>query len=211
MVAVTIDDMKYGIIVGSHRKESQSTKVGKYVAERLKSVDVACNTEIFDLRLNPLPLWDESIWTGKGSLVDLWKPYSEQLKSCDAFVVIAPEWSGMVPAGLKNFFLYCKYELANKPAAIFGISSGSGGTYPVAELRMSSYKNTRICYIPEHIIITKVERKLNTVNLPKPKDEDFYIKKRIDFVLKVLSLYGGALKEVWNSEAIDFSEYPYGM
>ncbi len=44
---------------------------------------------------------------------------------------------------------------------IVAVSSGAGGAYPVAELRMSSYKNSRICYIPEQIIIRDVENVLN--------------------------------------------------
>ena len=73
-------------------------------------------------------------------------------------MVIAPEWHGQVPAGLKNFFLICgRAEVGHKPALITTVSSGDGGAYPVAELRMSSYKNNRICYIPEQLIIRNVE------------------------------------------------------
>jgi hypothetical protein len=37
---------------------------------------------------------------------------------------------------------------------IIAVSGGAGGgAYPVAELRMSSYKNSRICYLPEHLIV----------------------------------------------------------
>ena len=64
----------------------------------------------------------------------------------------------MVPAGLKNFFLcFGRNELAHKPGLIVGVSSADGGVYPVAELRMSSYKNSRICYIPEQLIVRNVE------------------------------------------------------
>ena len=77
-------------------------------------------------------------------------PISNKLASSDAFIVISPEWHGMAPAGLKNFFLmWGKGELAHKPALIITVSSGDGGSYPVAELRMSSYKNNRICFLPE--------------------------------------------------------------
>ena len=51
--------------------------------------------------------------------------------------------------------------LAHKPALIIAVSSSDGGAYPVAELRMSSYKNTRICDISEQIIARHVESVLN--------------------------------------------------
>jgi len=55
----------------------------------------------------------------------------------------------MAPAGLKNFFLYAgNTALAHKPAYLVGISASRGGSYPIAELRMSSYKNSYLCYIP---------------------------------------------------------------
>ncbi len=64
-----------------------------------------------------------------------------------------------VPAGLKNFFLmFSRFELGHKPAMIVAVSSGDGGAYPVAELRMSSYKNNRICYIPEQLNLRNVEK-----------------------------------------------------
>ena len=46
-----------------------------------------------------------------------------------------------MPAGLKNFFLlFGQNELGQKPALMVTVSSGDGGAYLVAELRMSTYK-----------------------------------------------------------------------
>ena len=79
----------------------------------------------------------------------------------DELVVMSPEWSGMVPAGLKNFFLLCGADhLAHKPGLIVGVSASLGGSYPIAELRTSSYKNTRLCYIPDHVIVRNVGQML---------------------------------------------------
>jgi NAD(P)H-dependent FMN reductase len=66
--------MKFGVIIGSHRKQSESTKVGKYIASQLKKLDQNGSQEIIDLRNNPLPLWDESKWDQKGKLTEIWKP-----------------------------------------------------------------------------------------------------------------------------------------
>ncbi len=63
-----------------------------------------------------------------------------------------------VPPQLKNLFVFASNrEFAHKPGLIVAVSSGMGGAYPVAELRMSSYKNTRIVWLPDHVIIRKVE------------------------------------------------------
>ena len=86
---------------------------------------------------------------------------------------------------LKNFFLYTKHsELAHKPALIVSISAGRGGSYPVHELRTSSYKNNRLCYIPEHLIIRNVESflKQDSSNIK----ENQFIAQRIEQTLSLL-------------------------
>ena len=66
--------------------------------------------------------------------------------------MISPEWAGMAPAHLKNFLLMCDGgELAHKPAQLIGVSSGMGGAYPIAELRMSGYKNNFLMWLPDHM------------------------------------------------------------
>ena len=94
--------MQIAIIVGSHRKDSQSAKVARFLASQLTGLgDHSC--WICDLGKDPLPLWDEEIgsdapqWSGLTAL-------TEKIDAADAFIMIAPEWHGMVPAALKNFF-----------------------------------------------------------------------------------------------------------
>ncbi len=97
--------MKIGIVIGSHRQASQSAKLGAAVAKSLESLPGCDELFSLDLAGNPLPLWDEGIWNGDEDWRALLAPLMAELESCDGFVVISPEWSGMVPAGLKNFFL----------------------------------------------------------------------------------------------------------
>ena len=73
---------------------------------------------------NPLPLWDEGAWGDDPKWEDLWTPIAGELRSSDGFVIVSPEWSAMVPAGLKNFFLLCGGDLlAHKPGLIVTISA----------------------------------------------------------------------------------------
>jgi NAD(P)H-dependent FMN reductase len=134
------------------------------------------------------------------------------LRLCDAFVIISPEWGGMVPAGLKNFFLYCENsEVGHKPALLVSVSSGRGGHYPIAELRMSSYKNNHLCYTPDHVVVSGVKDVLNDDKMNEENKNDYYIKKRLEYSLNMLVVYAKAFIKIRESENIDFETYPYGM
>lgn len=204
--------MKISIISGSSREASQSEKIGRYIEKTLLDKGLCDDAWLYSLRGNPLPLWDESIWDGDPTWQALLQPISQQLASSDGFVVIAPEWHGQVPSGLKNFFLmWSKGELAHKPALIVTVSSGDGGAYPVAELRMSSYKNNRICYIPEQVIVRNVESVLNDDPAENDADADRYFRERIPYALKILREYGLALGQVRGSGVADLALFKNGM
>ncbi len=204
--------MKISIISGSHRQASQSEKVARFIQGMLESQKLCDSTWLFTLAGNPLPLWDESIWEGDPDWQRQLGPISQQLASSDGFVVVAPEWHGQVPAGLKNFFLmWSKGEVAHKPALIVTVSSADGGAYPVAELRMSSYKNNRICYLPEHVIVRNVERVLNDDAAQNNPDADGYFRERIRYALGILVEYAKALGQVRASGATDLSKFKNGM
>ncbi len=204
--------MKISIISGSHRRDSQSEKVARFIRQTLEQQSICAETWLFSLAGNPLPLWDESIWDADPEWERRLAPLSAELAASDAFVVIAPEWHGQVPSGLKNFFLmWGKGELAHKPALIVTVSSADGGAYPVAELRMSSYKNNRICYIPEQVIVRNVESVLNDDPAENDADADRYFRERITFALRILREYGLALGQVRGSGVADLALFKNGM
>lgn len=204
--------MKISITSGSSREDSQSEKIGRFVQAMLKDKQLCDETWLYSLRGNPLPLWEESIWEGDPEWVERLQPVSEQLASSDGFVVIAPEWHGQVPSGLKNFFLmWGKGELAHKPALIVTVSSADGGAYPVAELRMSSYKNNRICYIPEQVIVRNAESVLNEREADNNPDADQYFRSRFAYALAILREYALALQQVRATGVTDLSQFKNGM
>jgi NAD(P)H-dependent FMN reductase len=204
--------MKITIISGSHRYQSQSEKVANYIAQSLLNQQQATDTEVISLAGNPLPLWDEGIWQGDAQWQTLLNPLSEKLAASDGFVIVSPEWHGQVPAGLKNFFLlWGKNELAHKPALIVTVSTADGGSYPVAELRMSSYKNNRICYIPEHLIIRHVDKVLNADANQNDADADTYFRERIVYAGGILGAYAKALKAVRDSGITQTDKFLFGM
>ncbi len=204
--------MKISIISGSHRADSQSLKVSQFIQQTLETNKLCEETWLFNLANNPLPLWDQGVWDGDPKWDELLTPIREQLVSSDAFVIVAPEWHGQVPAGLKNFFLlFGKNELGHKPAQIVTVSSADGGSYPVAELRMSSYKNNRICYIPDHVIVRNVEKVLNPQQEDNDTGADAYFRERIEWSLNILREYAVALKQVRASGATDTEKFRNGM
>ncbi len=204
--------MKITIISGSHRSSSQSEKVARHIENTLRAENICDETWLLSLASNPLPLWDEGIWDGDPEWSERLAPVSGQLASSDAFVIVSPEWHGQVPSGLKNFFLmWGKDELAHKPALIVTVSSADGGAYPVAELRMSSYKNNRICYIPEQIIIRNVERVLNDDAEKNNPDADTYFRARTRWALGILKEYAMALKSVRDSGVTETADFKNGM
>ncbi|TGK82816.1 NADPH-dependent oxidoreductase [Leptospira bourretii] len=200
--------MKICLVAGSHRKNSQSLKVGKFLAKTLETKGI--ETVLFDLGGNPLPLWEPAMWEKESEIKKFWLEYSNGFGTADAFVFLSPEYAGMASPALKNFFLYLSSgDLSHKPGLIITVSSGMGGSYPNAELRMSSYKNTRIVYLPDHAIVRHVESVLNS-ETPEGKDDE-YIRARLNYVLSVLVEYAKALSQVRQSGVIDLKTYPFGL
>ncbi|HWR81011.1 MAG TPA: NAD(P)H-dependent oxidoreductase [Pseudomonas sp.] len=190
------------LVAGSSRSPSQSAKVAHYLRQRLIQLghSSAEQCQVVGLGATPLPLWPAA---DSGP----WPTIQQQLAQADALVVIAPEWHGMACPAIKNFFIYAsKAELAHKPGLLVGVSSGVGGAYPISELRASSYKNCRLCYVPEHLIVRHVEQSFNP---GEPGDDnDRRIRERADYALDVLIKYAHALKPLRAS--IDLSNPAFG-
>ena len=109
--------------------------------------------------------------------------------------------------------MFNRFELGHKPALIVTVSSADGGAYPVAELRMSSYKNNRLCYIPEQLVLRNIEKILNEDNDSVETDSsaDEYFKERISWTLGILRGYAIALKSMRESTEIHHDKFGNGM
>ncbi|TGK10500.1 NADPH-dependent oxidoreductase [Leptospira selangorensis] len=200
--------MKIGIIVGSQQKVSQSAKVGEFLNSKLKEMSV--ETWTLDLGKNPLPLYDSTQTNDDKLWTDLWKPIDENLKSSEGFIIITPEYGGMASPAIKNFFLHAGLvQLGHKPGLLVSVSSGRGGAFPINEMRASSYKNTKICYIPEQLIFRDVEHLINGGEPVSP--EDSFIRERSGFALKILVAYAGALSEIRESGVVQDPRFKNGM
>ena len=200
--------MKTHIVSGSHRAQSQSSKVAKYLASEIeKRGGEATVTELFH---NALPLWDEGMWSGDPKWKPIWSPIEAKLRQADSLIMVTPEYAGMASAAIKNLFLFCGGDLiAHKPTLLVAVSAGQGGSYPIAEMRASSYKNSKQIYIPEHILVKDAEKVLNGETSTGPNED--YLRKRIAYALNLLELYESALKPVRASDVLNYKDFPFGM
>ncbi|MEQ6928819.1 NADPH-dependent FMN reductase [Pseudomonas mosselii] len=192
------------LVAGSSQPDSQSAKVAAFLGQRLQALQLSELPRVIDLGLAPLPLWPAKDEHG------LWAEYAALLREADALVVLTPEWHGMACPALKNLFVYAGYrELGHKPALLVGVSSGQGGSYPLSELRASSYKNCRICYLPEQLIVRQVEGVMNGPD--SAGTQDLRIRRRADWALQVLGEYAGALRGMNARVEMEEPEFANGM
>lgn len=202
--------MHIGIIVGSHRQDSQSAKVGRFLAKALEHRDEV-STWTLDLGRTPLPLWDEALWSQGEQWSEL-PALKTQLDGSDALIMISPEWHGMVPAALKNFLLLwgAGSELSHKPALPCAVSAGEGGAYVIAELRMSSYKNNRLCWLPENLIARQVKLICNENESLNDATLQSKFSARSEYVIDLLIAYANALRDVRALGIIDHETFMNG-
>ncbi|GLQ07275.1 NADPH-dependent FMN reductase [Sneathiella chinensis] len=199
---------KIGIIIGSVRDKSQSARIAHHIQDRLARQPEQPETVLFSLKDLALPLWSEEKWQADSPLSRDWAPVSASLARCDGFVFVVPEWAGMAPPHLKNFLLMCDQgELAHKPCQLIGVSAGMGGAYPVAELRMSGYKNNFLMWLPDHMILRQVND-LFTSDPATPLDDR--LNQRLDYCLRFLTETARALTPV-RQTCQDLSTYKNGM
>ena len=203
--------MEIAVICGSQRPDSESARVGRFLERRLLDRGLCDTAWRLELGETPLPLWRPGIHQDPEHATRL-AELGQRLAATDGFVVITPEWCGMVPGALKNFFLlWGPGELANKPALPVAVSSEDGGAYPIAELRMSSYKNSRLLYVPENLIVRwVVERLHETLSTAQP-EADALLRERADYALTQLCAYAAALAPQRASGNIAVGDYESGM
>lgn len=130
------------------------------------------------------------------------------LGASDMVILVVPEHCGMAPPAAKQLFMVFGMDcFAHKPTLLVGISSGMGGAYPITDMRSSTCKNSRILYIPEHIIIrkvTEVEHDFGSTSHPG-------LKERVESCVRMLLLYATGLSSL-RKEMLELSTgIGYGM
>ncbi len=199
--------MHITIISSSQRDNSQTLKVCNYLQEVLKEKNV--ETSLFNLFNENLPFYNSD-----NKLDANWLKIKQVITNSDGFILATPEWNGSASPMLLNFLEYCGVnEVAHKPALLVSVSAGRGGANPIMQMRQSAYKNNRILYIPEHLIVRKVESVMNEPNSENITDEksDEIIKTRANYALDILLSYAESLKDLRDKTDFKFSEFKNGM
>lgn len=178
------------VIAGGYRSRGQTSKVGEFIHRSISGASIS-EAILWNLAESPLASWKEPWPEGDPGRV-AWSSLLKQMSVADCVIIVTPELHGMASPAIKDLFLHVGDQLAHKPGLIVTISESFGGSYPVSELRMSSYKNSRICYIPEHVIVRQVCHVLNGDQLAS--EEDRLIRVRLAYTIDLLHVYAKFLR-----------------
>jgi NAD(P)H-dependent FMN reductase len=202
------------IISGSHRPAGNSPRIARHIEKQLQGQ--GHTTYLLDLAITDLPFWDEGMWGAEGLSTKwetLWKPIAAELTKAYGFVIVSPEYHGMVPSKLMNLFLLVGNGpiVAHKPALAVTVSAGTGGSYPITELRAFSAKNNRMVYLPEHLIIRSAGEMFIENVKPEHADSNTYVSDRLTWLLAMLKDYAEAFKTIRAGGNTSNPKYANGM
>ncbi len=202
------------IVSASQKTNSQSAKVARYLAETTEHFEQITHLDLCQLNI---PFWDGE-QSSKEDVTSDWLSVEAQLDSCDAMILITPEWGGTASPLLKNFLLMCDgQQTAHKPALLVSVVDGISGAYPIAELRMNAFKNNKLVAIPDHLIIRNVTEILNNFNNNSQRisDRESRLRQRIGYSLHTLKHYAKTLKNLRtalnNDPFVGEQNYIYSM
>ena len=204
--------MKITIVSGSSRDEAQSLKISKWLKKRLESEHKIADVDLIDLNKLSLTLNPNEFWGGKSESAKAMAAEYKKLEESDAIVIVTPEWGGGAAPALRQFILMSGYSLAHKPTLTVGVSSTrTGGIRPIEELKHAT-KNTRMLIIPEPLVINEVESVFGVSEGNAANEEhQAYLTGKADYSLTVLLEYAKALKQVRDSDMLNYEEFAFGM
>ncbi|MCT4622921.1 MAG: NAD(P)H-dependent oxidoreductase [Schleiferiaceae bacterium] len=118
--------MKIAIISGSARKGRESLKVAKYVQHQFDAQPAVRKTVLLDVAEFNFPVMDERL-----GYLDTPHPrlqeFSDELMTCQALIIVTPEYNGGMAGSLKNTLDYFRKEFARLPMGAVTVSSGPFG------------------------------------------------------------------------------------
>jgi azobenzene reductase len=176
---------------------AQSHKVAHYLQNQIGE-----SAEVLDYVDLNLPMWDEGVYQKDQKWNDILTPIKAKLAAAHSLIYVIPEYSGSASPALANWNLFFTGgEIAHIPALLVSVSNGRSGSYPIAQARSFAVKNTKVCYLPEHIIIRECETVLNDADATEKSD--IYIRARIDFALKILQVYSQNFVSIRSQVVVD--------
>ncbi|WP_276352743.1 NADPH-dependent FMN reductase [Cohnella caldifontis] len=177
--------MKIAIIAGSNRRESASTKMARYIGDRLSSLGHEPN--LFDLREKPVPLYDPDA----DAEPDTARELARMVEESDAVVLATPEYHGSVSGVLKNALDYLGADqFDGKMVLSVSAAGGAVGVSSLTQLQVI-VRNLHGINCPEWVSVGGDQRRFDEFG--RPADERMRI--RVDNVLGTFLRMGKQLRE----------------
>jgi len=209
------------LISGSQRDCSKSLAVAQYLKINILEEMTGSGSSILNLADYSFLLDHYGACRDEGQLAKEKDQVLAQLYACDAVIIIAPEWGGMIPPALINLLLLSANGSANglplghKPAFAIGISASGGGSYPISLLKGYSGKNSHLVWLPLHAIIQNVDEFLSekySPDLHESNNSRFnQIQSRIQVGIKSLAIYAKQMAPI-RAELVALSKvHPFGQ
>jgi NAD(P)H-dependent FMN reductase len=109
------------VILGSIRRNRESSKVAKYVLHHLKQRSNV-QAELVDLRELDLPMMEERLRFRNDAGPNI-REFSDKIGRADSVLIVTPEYSGGYPGVLKNALDYLRPEFKRKAVGIVTVSA----------------------------------------------------------------------------------------
>ncbi|NQX81395.1 MAG: NAD(P)H-dependent oxidoreductase [Flavobacteriaceae bacterium] len=210
--------MNITIIGASQRADSNSGKLANYIKNNISGNIKDVKFDVVDLSEYPFLV---DFYGTKESNEQVSKEQKElitKLNNSDGFIILAPEWGGMVPPALINMFLMTAYgtngdlfPMAHKPAMAVGVSASGGGTYPVSILRSITGKNSHVLWLPQHAIVQNVGDFLEYDWNSQAEGRFSHTQSRLLTGVNSLVIYAEKLKPVRDLLIKQSLIHPYGQ
>jgi azobenzene reductase len=176
--------MKIAIVAGCNRRNSSSTRMAKFVGERLKAG--GHSVDLWDLHTDPVPFYDPDEETEADTVVRLARTVAE----ADAIVLSTPEYHGSLSGVLKNALDYLGSDHFDGKMVL--CISSAGGAVGVSSLQHMQVivRNLHGISCPEWISIGGDQRRFDEQGEPVHAP----VRARVERVLNTFVSLAGKLR-----------------
>lgn len=151
------------IILGTARKDNQSSQVANYLYTRLSNIE-NIQTTVLDLGQSDFPILTERV-TDDNPITLTLKQWTSILENANGIIIVTPEYKSGYPGSLKNLLDFLPAGIFRyKPIGISTVSSGVyAGTSCLQQLRQVIIGMAGLV-IPDRFQVGNVQKAFNVLN-----------------------------------------------
>ena len=181
--------MKIGILYGSHRRNRQGIRVVEFMKKLVEKK--GHDYVVIDSKERNFPVLDKMYKEYEnGGAPKFMEMTSNDLKDCEAFILVAGEYNNSLQPGLKNMIDHFQEEYFFKPTGLVSYSTGGfGGVRSAIQWRIVMSELGSVT-LPTIYSISDILNSLDKDGEPKVKG----LVDRSDKFFKELEWFGKALK-----------------